>query len=183
MTLGKVCAGERVLVTGANGGVGSAAVQVAMRVGARVVAVVRDEKSAAFVRELGAGEVVVDGDGRFADRVEPVDMALDTVGAPTFLGALRALRIGGRLVVVGNVTREKVPVNLGFLVTRGLTVIGGSGATRDEMRAVLAMHAATPFRFVVRRMPLARADEAQRLVRAGGVRGRIVLEPEYRKKP
>jgi D-arabinose 1-dehydrogenase-like Zn-dependent alcohol dehydrogenase len=176
VTLGKLSAGERVLVTGANGGVGSAAIQIAVRAGARVVAAVRDERHADFVRELGVHEVVVGG--AFAERIEPVDLALDTVGAPTFLAALRALRIGGRLVVVGNVTRDKVPMNLGFVITRGLTVIGGSGATRGDMREVLAMHAATPFRFVVRRMPLARADEAQRLVREGGARGRIVLEPQ-----
>jgi NADPH2:quinone reductase len=164
-----------VLVTGANGGVGSAAVQIAARVGARVVAVVRDERHAGFVRDLGAHEVVAGA--QFAEGIEPVDVALDAVGAPTFLAALRALRIGGRLVVVGNVTRDKVPVNLGFLITRGLTVVGGSGATRDEMRAVLAMHAASPFHFVVRTMSLADADHAQRLVREGGVRGRIVVEP------
>src|SRR5262249_29253275 len=88
VTLGRLSPGERVLITGANGGVGSAAVQVASRVGAHVVAVVRDEQHAGFVRELGADEVVVDGGGRFSDRVEslgPVDLALEAVGAPTFL--------------------------------------------------------------------------------------------------
>jgi D-arabinose 1-dehydrogenase-like Zn-dependent alcohol dehydrogenase len=178
VTLGGLSAGQRVLVTGANGGCGSAAVQVAARIGAHVVAVIRDEQHAAFVRELGAHDVVVDPDARFGERVEPVDVALDTVGAPTFLAALRAVRVGGRVVVIGNVTREKVPVNLGFLITRGITVVGGSGATRAEMRAVLAMHAASPFRFIVRTMPLSRADEAQRLVRTGGLEGRIVLVPE-----
>jgi alcohol dehydrogenase/propanol-preferring alcohol dehydrogenase len=177
VTLGGLSAGQRVLVTGANGGCGSAAVQVAARVGAHIVAVIRDERHAAFVRELGAHDVVVDPDARFGDRVESVDVALDTVGAPTFLAALRSVRVGGRAVVIGNVTREKVPVNLGFLITRGITVVGGSGATRAEMRAVLAMHAASPFRFVVRAMPLSSADEAQRLVRGGGLEGRIVLVP------
>jgi acryloyl-coenzyme A reductase len=178
VTLGGLTAGQRVLVTGANGGCGSAAVQVAVRVGAHVVAVIRDERHVGFVRELGAQEVIVDDGARFADRVQPVDLALDTVGAPTFLAALRAVRVGGRVVVIGNVTREKVPVNLGFLITRGITVVGGSGATRAEMRDVVAMHAAKPFRFVVHAMPLSRADEAQRLVRSGGLHGRIVLVTE-----
>jgi acryloyl-coenzyme A reductase len=192
VTLGGLTAGQRVLITGANGGCGSAAVQVAVRAGAHVVAVIRDERHAGFVRELGAQEVVVDDgmspampergrnkdEARFADRLQPVDLALDTVGAPTFLAALRAVRVGGRVVVIGNVTREKVPVNLGFLITRGITVVGGSGATRAEMRAVVAMRAAKPFRFVVQAMPLSRADEAQRLVRSGGLQGRIVLVPD-----
>ncbi len=168
--------GERVLVTGANGGVGCAAVQIAERMGAHVVALIRDAQHEAFVRELGAHEVVLD-----AAKTAPVDVALDAVGAPTFLPALRALRIGGRMVVVGNVTREKVGLNLGFVITRGLMIAGGSGASRDDMRGVLAMHAGRPFHFpIARTLPLGQAEEAQKLVKAGGLRGRIVLEPGRR---
>jgi D-arabinose 1-dehydrogenase-like Zn-dependent alcohol dehydrogenase len=178
VTLGHLRAGERVLVTGANGGVGAAGVQIAARLGAEVVAVVRDASHVEFLRHLGAAEVVVDTEANVHERIAPVDIALDAVGAPTFLSALRALKIGGRVVVVGNVTREKIALNLGYLITRGLTVIGGSGATRDDMRAVLELHARTPFEVLVdRTLPLARADEAQKMVRQGGLRGRIVLEP------
>ena len=172
-TLARVRADERVLVTGANGGVGTAAVQIAARLGAHVVALVRSQEHEAFLRSLGASEVITN-----AKAASPVDVAVDTVGAPTFLAALHALQIGGRIVTLGNVTREKVGLNLGFVITRGLTILGGSGATRDEMRAVLAMHAERPFDFpIARTMALESADEAQRLVRAGGLRGRIVLEP------
>lgn len=173
--LGGLRAGERVLVTGANGGVGAAAIQIAARLGAHVVALLRDEKHAPFVRELGAQEIVLD-----AAKAEPVDVALDAVGAPTFLAALRALRIGGRMVVVGNVTREKVGLNLGFVITRGLTIVGGSGATRDDMRAVLALHGKAPFRFAIdRTLPLSEAERGQSLVRSGGLNGRVVLVPEH----
>jgi acryloyl-coenzyme A reductase len=168
--------GERVLVTGANGGVGAAAIQIARRLGAYVIALLRDAKHEPFVRELGANDVVLD-----AAKAEPVDVALDAVGAPTFLAALRALRVGGRMVVVGNVTREKIALNLGFVITRGLTIVGGSGATRDDMRRVLALHRASPLHFAIdRTLPLARAEDAQRLVRTGGLRGRVVLQPGRR---
>ncbi len=173
VTLAGVQSGERVLVTGANGGVGTAVVQIAARLGADVVALVRNREHEAFLRALGAAEVTTD-----AKAVSPVDVAVDTVGAPTFIAALHALQIGGRIVTLGNVTREKVALNLGFVITRGLTILGGSGATREEMRAVLALHAEQPFDFpIARTLPLASADEAQRLVLAGGLRGRIVLEP------
>jgi acryloyl-coenzyme A reductase len=178
VTLGGLRAGERVLITGANGGVGAAAVQVAVRKGAHVVAIVRNSGHESFVRGLGATEVIVDAGGAFHERVAPVDLGLDTVGSPTFLSALRALRIGGRLVVVGNVVAQKVALNLGFVITRGLTVIGGSGATRADMREVLAIHEARPFEFAIADLlPLARADEAQRRVKAGGLHGRLVLVP------
>jgi acryloyl-coenzyme A reductase len=122
---------------------------------------------------------VVDATGRFHERASGFDLGLDTVGVATFDATLRSLRLGGRAVVVGNIQNEKARVNLGFLITRGLTVIGGSGATRREMAELLGMHAAQPFDAAIARIfPLSRADEAQRALRAGGVDGRFVLVPE-----
>jgi D-arabinose 1-dehydrogenase-like Zn-dependent alcohol dehydrogenase len=180
-TLGRLQAGERVLVTGANGGVGAAAVQVAVRLGAEVVAAVRDPRHRGFLLALGAHEVVVDASGSLHKHpaVGRVDVALDTVGAATFNTALRSLRIGGRVVVVGNIVAESVSLNLGYVITHGLSIQGGSGATRADMAALFALHAAKPFRVPIdRELPLARADEAQRLVRCGGLEGRIVLRPD-----
>jgi acryloyl-coenzyme A reductase len=180
-TLGRLEAGERVLVTGANGGVGMAAVQIAARLGAEVVAVIRDERHQAFVRGLGAHQVVVDpGDGfHKSSAVVRVELALDTVGPPTFNSALRSLRLGGRMVVVGNVSPEKVSLNLGYIITQGLSILGGSGATRADMARLFALHADKPFKVAIERiLPLARAEEAQRMVKAGGREGRIVLVPD-----
>ena len=175
-TLARVQRGERVLVTGANGGVGVAAVQIAARLGAHVVALVRDPKHEELLRSQGADEVVTE-----TRSLVPVDVAIDTVGAPTFLAALHALQVGGRMVTLGNVTRDKVGLNLGLVITKGLAILGGSGATATEMRAVQAMHAERPFHFeIARTMPLSGADEAQRLVRQGGLRGRIVLDTTTR---
>ena len=178
VTLGELRAGQRFLVTGANGGVGSAAVQIAARLGAEVVAVVRDERHAAFVRALGAHDVIVDTAGTFHQNSGRFDLVLEAVGYSTFNASLRALRIGGRMVVVGNVVPEKVALNLGYVITHGLRIIGGSGATRTEMKDLLASHAAQPFRVAIDRvLPLGRADEAQRAVRAGGLEGRVVVVP------
>jgi D-arabinose 1-dehydrogenase-like Zn-dependent alcohol dehydrogenase len=175
LTRAGVRAGMRVLVTGANGGVGAAAVQVAARLGAEVVAQVRRQPEAAAA--LGAREVVVDDGATIHKRTRPVDVAIDCVGAPTFNAALRALGVGGRLVAVGNVVDARVEVNLGYVITRGLQVTGSSGATPAEMRALLAMHAERPFALPIHaRLPLAQADRAQRMVAAGGLTGRVVLE-------
>jgi D-arabinose 1-dehydrogenase-like Zn-dependent alcohol dehydrogenase len=70
-------------------------------------------------------------------------------------------------------------MNLGYLITHGISIHGGSGATRRDMAELFALHLERPFHVVVdRTLPLARAEEAQQLVRAGGLRGRIVLVPE-----
>jgi len=180
VTLGGLRAGQRLLVTGASGGVGSAAVQLGARLGAEVIAVVRSDEKAAYARSLGAAHVVVDSAGAFHKDplVGRVDLCLDTVGQPTFPAALRALRMGGRLVTVGNIVPEKVALNLGYVITHGLSIIGGSGASRGEMSYLLELHEREPLRVPIERtLPLAQAEEAQRLVRAGDRRGRIVLVP------
>lgn len=179
--LGGLSRGERALITGAGGGVGLAAVQIAARLGAEVIAVVRSDRSRTLLRELGAHEVVVDPGDAFHKHpavVSRVDVALDTVGAPTFNAALRSLRLGGRLVTIGNLTQEKVQLSLGYIITHGVAIRGGSGATARDMAELFALNAASPMRVMIdRTLPLSQADEAQRIVRRGGLAGRIVLLP------
>lgn len=181
VTVGGLRAGEQVLVTGANGGVGVAGVQIAARLGARVVAQVRSERHVGLLRDLGAHEVIVVRDGRIHAASAAAlgsDLALDCVGAPVFASVLRCLRVGGRVAVVGNVTEERVPVNLGQLIVMGLRVLGAGGADAADMAAVLAEHARSPFRVPLHAtLPLAEAEAAQARLREGGVQGRIVLLP------
>ena len=119
----------------------------------------------------------VSPDSRFHYSVTPVDLALDCVGAPTFNAALRCLRVGGRVVVVGNITDARSPVTLGHLITMGKSVIGPGGANRTDMAACLAEHRRAPFTSIVTAsMPLAQADAAQRRLLAGGHHGRMVLK-------
>lgn len=169
-----------VLVTGANGGVGLAAVQIAKRRGAHVTAVVRRESAAASVREAGADEVVVDGGSTFHKKLPEgaVDVTLDLVGAPTFNSALRSTRLGGGLAVVGNIVDAKVELNLGFVCVNDIRICGSTGASRRDMAGCIALHEASPFVLrVADRLPLAAADDAQRRLRAGGIDGRLVLIP------
>jgi NADPH2:quinone reductase len=99
-----LAAGETLLVHGAAGGVGSAACQIGIELGARVLAVVRSDVAADSVSGLGAEPVV---DERFGDEVaektagEGVDVILELVGAPHFPANLEALARKGRIVVVG----------------------------------------------------------------------------------
>ncbi len=175
-----VRAGSRVLVTGANGGVGSAALQIVNSLGATAIAVVRREEQVGLAQSLGATDVLVDDGTNFHKRLPGglVDVAMDCVGAPTFNSALRSLVVGGRMVAVGNVTGERIDLNIGYVITFGLRVIGSSGATRADMEALLAQHARSPLTVPIHaRLPLSKADHAQRLVAAGGLDGRIVLVP------
>jgi putative PIG3 family NAD(P)H quinone oxidoreductase len=114
-TRGGLRPGETILVHGANGGVGSAALQIALAVGARVLGTVRSETAAGFVRSLGGEPVPDDG---FADAVLEVtagrgaDVILELVGAPHFPDNLRALAVRGRIVVVGVGAGHEVDLSL-----------------------------------------------------------------------
>lgn len=175
---GGLSEGQRVVVTGANGGVGSAAIQIANRQGAQVTAVVRRNEHVEFVEELGAHEVIVDDACAFHKQMGyRADVVLDCVGQPTFNASLRATRMGGGLAVVGNVVEERAEVNLGFVVVNDIRIVGSTGATPRDLAALLELHARAPLAFhIEQRLPLEQADAAQRAVRAGNRRGRIVLE-------
>jgi D-arabinose 1-dehydrogenase-like Zn-dependent alcohol dehydrogenase len=171
--------GERVLITGASGGVGVHAVQVAKILGAHVVAVTGSQAKADALAKLGADEVVIAGGAELHKQVKnPVDVALELVGAPTFNGALRALRPGGRMVVIGNVTGERLEVNPGYLIMRQLALYGSAGASRAELADVFAWTAAGRMRPIVAdRLPLAEARAAQIRMTTRSTIGRLVLKP------
>jgi len=180
VTVGGLRSGERLLVTGANGGVGCAAVQIGHRFDCEVIAVVRDEAHVELLTGLGATHVVVDSGESFHKGLPGgrVDIAIENVGQPTFNASLRSLRLGGRLAIVGNVVEERAALNLGYIVVNGLQLFGAGGATRSDMAALFDLHAERPFEFAIQeRLPLARADEAQRRVKRGGLQGRLVLIP------
>src|SRR3954463_11745457 len=105
--------GERLLVQGAAGGVGTAGVQLGATAGAHVTASVRNADLRAGVAELGAHEVI-DPEG-FAEQ-GPFDVVLELVGAPNLAGDLQALATSGRIVVIGIGGGAKAELNLGAMM-------------------------------------------------------------------
>jgi D-arabinose 1-dehydrogenase-like Zn-dependent alcohol dehydrogenase len=180
---GRLAAQETVLVTGASGGVGGAAVQIARALGANVIATTTNEAKARAIKALGAHEVIVSPDGRFSDEVKKktgggVDVALDCTGPPTFGSSLRSLRKAGRLVAVGNLEKMKVEINLGAVIVYGYEILGSPSCTRQDLDDVLAFVKDGAVRpRVDRTLPLERAAEAHRLLAARAVAGRVVLVP------
>ena len=130
-TRGRLAEGETVLVHGAAGGVGTAALQVARGLGARTIAVVSSEAKERVAREAGADEVVR-ADGAWKDDVKALggaDLVLDPVGGDRFTDSLRSLREGGRVVVVGFTGGSIPEVKVNRLLLNNTEVIGaGWGA-------------------------------------------------------
>jgi D-arabinose 1-dehydrogenase-like Zn-dependent alcohol dehydrogenase len=183
-TRARLEAGERLLVTGASGGVGLAAVRIGKLMGAYVVGVTSSAERARRVVEAGADDVIVNGDASFhkvlpALVADGADVVLEAVGKPTFNASLRALRAGGRLVLVGNVTAEQVAVNPGRVILQGLSILGSSVSSRRDLEDVLSWVARGKLVADVDRvLPLSAAAEAHQLLENRAAVGRVVLAPQ-----
>jgi NADPH:quinone reductase-like Zn-dependent oxidoreductase len=178
-------AGERLLVHGAAGGVGTAGVQLGAAAGAHVTATVRNEALRDGVAALGAQEVIAP-EG-FADH-GPFDVILELVGAPNLPGDLAALATSGRIVVIGIGGGAKAEVNLGALMGKRATVRGSTLrprpleekalTARAMERHVLALFERGELRVpVAATYPLDAVGDAYERFTAGGKLGKIVLEP------
>lgn len=140
---GRAAPGDRVLVHGAAGGVGTIAVQLAAALGAQVVGTARGPVKAALCAELGCAHVLDHtGADLFAELRElvpdGVDIVLDNQGASTLEDNLAVLAPGGRLVVIGVAGGTSAVLDLGVLMARGVEISSSSlGRLDDEMRAAL----------------------------------------------
>ena len=178
-------AGERLLVHGAAGGVGSAAVQLGATAGARVTATVRNARLRDRVRELGAAEAI--DPEEFVD-AGPFDVVLELVGAPNMPGNLKALDTGGRIVVIGVGAGFKAEVNLLALMgKRGMLRASTLRARPLEEKAqtarlmeqhVLPLLQSGALRVpVAATFPLDEAPAAYERFTAGGKLGKVVILP------
>ncbi|MGA1974101.1 MAG: zinc-binding dehydrogenase [Conexivisphaerales archaeon] len=182
-TRGALFPGETVLVTGAGGGVGIHAVQVAKALGAKVIAATSSEWKAAKIKEVGASDVIVWNEG-FGDQVKKltegrgVDVILESVGGPTFGESMRSLAPGGRLVVVGNVLPSPVQFQLGTLILKELSIVGSISSVRKDVEDALRLTAEGKIKPVVHdTLPLEEASRGHKLMSEKATLGRVMLKP------
>lgn len=181
-------AGESVLVHGASGGVGLAAVQLARALGLRVLATAGSEAGRELVRREGADLVFDHAQAGYREQILKatggvgVDVILEMLANVNLGHDLKLLAREGRAIVIGS--RGDVIITPRDLMSRrgkilGFTLWGASAAELHEMHAGIAagLRDGTLRPVVGRELPLGEAAEAQRAVMAGGARGKIVLIP------
>ncbi len=177
--------GERLLVHGGAGGVGTAAIQLGRAAGARVTATVRNPDARAQVAELGATVIEPEGFGEHG----PFDVILELVGGPNLPENVNALELWGRIVVIGIAAGAKADLHLGALMAKRGRVMASTlrprpleekaMTARAMERSVLPLLAAGAVQVpVAATYPIARAQDAYDHFAAGGKLGKIVLRME-----
>lgn len=190
MQRGRLAAGEWVLVHGAGGGIGIAAIQVACLAGARVIATASSEEKRAACLEEGA-ELALDYREGFLDRIRAatggrgVDVVYDPIGAHVTDESLRCLRYRGRLLILGFLGGGPTEIRSNYLLIKGIEAIGiymgafhqnepeRAAANTGELVRLAAAHRLRPR--ISHRLPLERAADALRAVIDRKVIGKAVL--------
>jgi putative PIG3 family NAD(P)H quinone oxidoreductase len=182
-TQARLSVGERLLVHGAAGGVGTAAVQLGTMAGARVTATVRDEHCREQVTALGVNAISPD---EFTE-AGPFDVILELVGSPNWPGNLEALALRGRIVVIGVAAGARTELDLRSLMMKRATIHASTMrarpleekaiATRLVEKAVLPGFVSGDLSVpVAATYPLDAVAEAYERFQAGGKLGKIVLD-------
>jgi putative PIG3 family NAD(P)H quinone oxidoreductase len=196
--LARLRRGESFLVHGGSSGIGTMAIQLAVRAGARVFTTAGTAQKLDFCRELGAEVLINYREEDFAERVAAetdgagVDVVLDLMGAKYLSRNLASLAVGGRLVIIGLQGGTKAEIDLNALMRRRLTVHAttlrsrpatGHGGKAEIVAAV--RHDVWPdverglIRPIVdRRLPMARVADAHRVVEASEHIGKVLLVTE-----
>lgn len=188
---GRMAAGETVLVTGAGGGVGSAAVQVAKAWGARVIALAQDDAKAQLARDQGADIVLTSTPDTLRDDLlaatdgRGVDVAIDMLGGDFLTQIIRATAWEGRIVIVGFASGGQNPIKPGHLLVKNISVAGlQSSDYRDRDPVLMRSSMAEMFALyqqgkldaaVDTTFPLEKAADALQYVKDGRVRGKVVV--------
>jgi len=174
--------GEDVLILGAGSGVGVAAIQIAKFFGAQVIATASSDEKLVKARELGADHTINHKSQKIRDEVRRitgkrgVDVVFEHVGTATWDDSLASLAASGRLVTCGATTGYDAKVDLRFLFTRQLSLLGSYMGTKNDLRTVMKLVAGGRLKPVVDRVfPLAEAAAAHAYLESGAQFGKVVL--------
>ena len=179
-----VTKGETVLVTGAGGGLGVHVAQIASALGARVLAVTTSPEKLEVLDNLDSIEVILADELDFSEIAmaltedRGVDVVVNNVGSVVFRSGLNSMAQFGRMVITGEITGERISLNLAEVLFRDATIIGSTGAGKRHIVDVIDMvHNGLIKPIVSKKFSLDEASIAYRQMRDKGTFGRVVLVP------
>jgi NADPH:quinone reductase-like Zn-dependent oxidoreductase len=181
---GAIRPGQTVLILGANSGVGIAAIQIARLFHARIITTAGDERKMQLARELGADYVINHYEQKISQEVrkitnsEGVDIVIEHVGKATWEESVKSLKPSGVLVTCGATAGPKVELDLRFLFSRQLALLGSYMGTMSELNEVLGHVFAGRLKPVIdRTFPLKELRAAHEYLAQSQMFGKIVVNP------
>ncbi|MFC6989392.1 zinc-binding dehydrogenase [Haloplanus sp. GCM10025708] len=182
---GELKPSEKILVLGASGGVGHAAVQIADYVGAEVYATASTDEKLGYAEDCGADHVINYEDEDFAAQIRDltgrrgVDMVVDHIGAATWSDSLKSLAKGGRIVTCGATTGGQPETNINRIFWNQLEVIGSTMATPGQVDDALELVWDGTFEPRIREtLPMSEAARAHELLENREGFGKVVVIPD-----
>ncbi|MEQ1882900.1 MAG: NAD(P)-dependent alcohol dehydrogenase, partial [Burkholderiales bacterium] len=176
---GKLQSGERVLVNGASGGVGTAAVQLAKHFGADVTGVC-STANVELVRYLGASHVIDYTQEDFTQNGETYDVIVDTVGTAPFSRSKASLKEGGRLLMVLAGLPDMLQIPWVSMTSSKKVIAGPAAGRAEDLRFLAGLAEAGEFKPVIdRRYPFEQIAEAHSYVDTGRKKGNVIITLEH----
>ena len=190
-TIGEVAAGDKVLILGASGGVGTCCVQLARLRGAEVIACASSESKLARLKELGATHLVdytkqdfvkwvyaTFGKPRRRGFEGGVDVVVNFTGGDTWVPSLKVLHRQGKVLTCGATAGFDPKEDLRYIWTFELRILGSNGWMRDDLATLLELIRTRQLRPVIdRELPLEGVNEAFRMLEDREVFGKVLLRP------
>ena len=191
ITNGAVAAGEKVLILGASGGVGTCCVQLAKMVGAEVIACASTPKKLAALDRIGADHLINYREKDFVKEIwglfeKPhrrtysggVDVVVNYTGGETWVPSFRVLRRGGRLLTCGATAAFDPKTDIRYIWTFELKILGANGWTPEDIKQLLHLVAEGKIDPVIEKiLPLEQTQEGVRMLRDREVIGKIIIKP------
>ncbi len=191
LTQGQVEAGEKVLILGAAGGVGTCCIFLAKMAGAEVIACANSPEKLERLAAFGADHLIDYTRADFVTEVHRlfgkptrraytggVDVVVNYTGGDTWVPSLKCLRRGGRLLTCGATAGFDPKTDIRYIWTYELKILGSNGWTREDIEALLALVQTGKLRPVIDRvLPLIEAREALRLLEDREVIGKVIVAP------
>jgi len=181
---GGVRAGEKVLILGASGGVGTACVQIAKNVGAEVIACASSAAKLDRLRELGADHLIDYTREDFSRRAWEIsgrkgcEVIVNYTGGDTWVPSLRALARHGRLLTCGATAGYDPKTDIRYIWRREVTIVGANGWTRADLEQLIDEVRGKRIRPIIHGVfPLAETREAMRLLEDREVFGKVLVRP------
>lgn len=186
ITKGSLRAGETVLLVGASGGVNTASLQIARLAGAHTIVVGSNADKCAQAEALGADVTINREEEPNWSRAvygltnkRGVDVVIDNVGQATMFDSIRAVRKGGRILIVGNTSGPKFELDLRYIFSKQISLVGSTmGPHEDYVTAMKLVFDGKLKPVIGAQLPLTNVAEGHRLLEQGEVFGKVVIAIE-----